>query len=109
MTSGGPALGTNPLLLGALLALAALVTLPIAGIAVVAYRRRRNRSYLLVALALFALVGRIGVAAGTVVGVVPDAAHHLVEHGLDVTIAALLVGAVVTARSIDPRSTGDRE
>lgn len=107
--SGGHALGGDPVLLGIVLALAATVTLPIAGVAAVAYLRRRTPSYLLVALALFALVARIAVAAGTLLGVVPDAVHHLAEHGLDVTIAALLVGAVVLARAIDARPAGERE
>lgn len=102
-------IGSDPLILGTLLALAALVTLPIAGTAAIAYHRRRDRSYLFVALALFGLVARIAVAAGTIVGVVPDASHHLVEHALDVTIASLLVGAVLSARSIDPRTAGERE
>jgi len=109
MDPGGGTTGTDPTLLGFVLVLAVLVTLPIAGVAAVAYVRRRNTSYLLVTLALFALVARIGVAAGTVFGIVPDAVHHLAEHGLDVTIAALLVGAVVAARDIDQRPTGEQK
>lgn len=109
MSPGHAALGSGDLLLGAVLALAALVTVPVAAIAWRAYRRRRATSYLLVALALFAFVARIAVAAGTVLGVVPDALHHLAEHGLDVTIAALVVGAVVAARGIDGRPSGDSE
>lgn len=109
MDPGGTAAGTDPALLGGLLVLAAVVTLPIAAIAFAAYRRRRSTSYLLVALALLALVARIGVAGATVLGVVPDTFHHLAEHSLDVTIAALLVGAVVAARGIDNRTQGNRE
>lgn len=109
MDPGGVATGPDPTLLGLVLVLAALVTLPIAGVAAVAYLRRRATSYLLVALALFALVARIGVAAGTVFGIVPDTLHHLAEHGLDVTIAALLVGAVLAARGIDHRPTGEQK
>ncbi len=107
MTSGG-ATG-DPLLIGVLLVAAALVTVPVAGIAIVAYLRRRAWSYLFVSLALLALVARIGIAAGTVFGVVPESAHHVAEHGLDVTIAALVVGAVVAARGIDNPPTGERE
>lgn len=107
--SGGHAPLGEPVLLVSILATAALVTLPLAGTAAVAYYRRRSRTYLLVALALFALVARIGVAAGTVAGIVPQGVHHLAEHGLDVTIAALLVGAVILARGIDHRPSSDRE
>lgn len=97
--------GLDPL--GVLLVLAALATLPIAAIALGAYWRRRTTSYLLVALALVALSTRIVVAAGTVLGVVPHDLHHLVEHGLDVTIAALIVGAVIAARGIENRPPED--
>jgi nucleoside permease NupC len=108
MTPGHAAFSAD-WLLGVILLLAAVVTLPIAGIAARVYLQRRSTSYLLVALALFALVARIGIAAGTVLGVVPDALHHLVEHGLDVMIAALVVGATVAARRIEPRHAGDGE
>ena len=107
MTSGG-ATG-DPVLIGVLLVAAALVTVPVAGIAIVAYLRRRAWSYLFVSLALLALVARIGIAAGTVFGVVPEPVHHVAEHGLDVTIAALVVGAVLAARGIENPPTGERE
>ena len=99
----------DSLLIGVLLVAAALVTVPVAGIALVAYLRRRAWSYLFVSLALLALVARIAIAAGTVFGVVPEHLHHVAEHGLDVTIAALVVGAVVAARGIENQPAGERE
>lgn len=109
MTGGGAGIFEDPVLLGAVLALAAIVTLPIAIAAGVAYHRRRETSYLLVALALLALVARIAVAAGTLLGVVPDNLHHVAEHGLDVTIAALLIAAILFARGIDATPDGEHE
>lgn len=107
MTTGVAA--GDSLLIGILLVAAALVTVPIAGIAILAYLRRRATSYLFVALALLALVARIVVAAGTVFGLVPERVHHVAEHGLDITIAALVVGAVVAARGIENQPTGEHE
>lgn len=106
--SPGVAAGDS-LLIGVLLVIAALVTVPIAAIAIMAYLRRRATSYLFVALALLALVARIVVAAGTVFGVVPEHLHHVAEHGLDITIAALVVAAVVAARGLENQPAGERE
>lgn len=108
MDPTAPAAGGSPVL-GAILLLAAILTLPIAGIAVLAYLRRRATSYLFVALALLALVARIVVAAGTVFGVVTEHVHHVAEHGLDITIAALVVAAVVAARGIENPAAGEHE
>lgn len=59
-----------------------------------AYARRRHLRYLLITLALGALVARSIFGLGTVFGYVPMPVHHLVEHGLDLTIAVLVLYAV---------------
>lgn len=105
--SPGAAFGDT--LIGVLLVVAAIVTIPVAAIAITAYLRRRATSYLLISLALVALVARIAVAAGSIYGVVPDSLHHAAEHGLDITIAGLVVGAVVAARGIENPAAGERE
>lgn len=53
-------------------------------------------------LALAALLARTLVAAGAEAGVLSTAVHHLAEHGLDVVMAALVVGAVVYVRTAEP-------
>ncbi|SHG98645.1 DUF7471 family protein [Halobaculum gomorrense] len=70
------------------------------GLGLAAFFRRRSRSYLLVALALGALVARAGVAAASAVGVVGPDAHHFGEHVLDVVMAGLVVAAVYYARDV---------
>jgi len=76
------------------------------GAALAVFLRRRSRSYLLVALALAALLARTGVAAASLAGAVPLDSHHLVEHSLDVAMAALVVAAVYYARSAGRAPTG---
>lgn len=63
-------------------------------ISVIAYRRRRTPQYLLIMTALYALVLQSLIGAGTVFGVVPMIAHHLIEHTLDFLIAVLILYAV---------------
>jgi len=72
------------------------------GLGVAAFVRRQSRSYLLVALALAALFARSAVAALSVAGAIDLQAHHLLEHALDVVLAALVVAAVYHARSVRP-------
>jgi hypothetical protein len=64
-----------------------------------AFHRRRSASYLLVALALGALLARTAVAACAAVGLVDATTHHLGEHLLDVAMAGLVIAAVYVARS----------
>jgi hypothetical protein len=90
--------GFDPLLLGVLL-LAGIGTSLVAGLALAAFLRRRSRPYLLVALAVLALVARTAVAAVALSGGLPAETHHLLEHGLDVVMVALVVAAVYTART----------
>ncbi len=102
-----PAVRYSPLLLG-LLAFAALGTTVLFWLGTVAYRRRRSTPYLLVVLALSALVVRTIVGLGTVLGIVPMGVHHLVEHGLDVLIAVVLLAAVYQGGSVRrPRDEPD--
>lgn len=94
------------LALSATIALAALGSLAVFALSVVAFRRRRSLPYLLVALAFAALSARAAVGALTVGGHLSPGAHHLAEHGLDVAMVGLLVGAVYYARSVERATEG---
>lgn len=82
--------------------LALLTVVAIAGIgtgilflvSLVAYRRRQSSQYLLISVAVGALLARSVVGAGTVLGYVPMPVHHFVEHSLDFAIAAIVLYAV---------------
>ncbi|MEF8778994.1 MAG: hypothetical protein V5A36_08785 [Natronomonas sp.] len=63
-------------------------------VSVVAYRRRQNRRYALITVAVAALFFRSIVGLGTVLGIVPMVIHHLLAHGFDFAIAALILSAV---------------
>lgn len=89
----------------AVLTAAGLVTAALVGLALATLVRRRSRSYLLVALALLALFARTVVAIASMTGMIGDATHHLLEHGLDLTMASLVIGAVYYARSIERGQT----
>ncbi|AFZ73435.1 DUF7471 family protein [Natronobacterium gregoryi] len=82
-----------PILL-AVIVLAVLGTTILFLCGVVAYSRRRSLRYLLITIVLGLLVGRSFVGLGTAFGVVPMTIHHLVEHGVDLTIAVLILYAV---------------
>lgn len=94
--------------LAAVLLLAGVGSLVVAALAVGALARRRSRSYLLVALALVTLAARTAVAAATMAGMVETSAHHLLEHGLDVAMAALVIAAVYYARRTERAVRGDQ-
>lgn len=83
------------------LALATLGTLALFCLALVGYRRRRTGVYLLVTVAIGLLVVRSLVGIGTALGLVPMAVHHLVEHGADVLVAALVLTALVRMGPVD--------
>jgi hypothetical protein len=85
--------GYTPVLAGVLV-LATLGTVALLGLSIIAYHRRGTRSYLLVSVVLALLSGRTLVGLGTVFGVVPMVAHHLVAHTIDLLTAALLLYAV---------------
>jgi len=82
------------------LTLAAALSAVLLGLAVAAFQRRRSTPYLLVVAALAALVGQPIAGGLNAAGVLGDESHHLLEHGLDVTLAALVVGAVWHARDL---------
>ena len=94
-----PEVRDSPLLL-TILVLAGIGTTVLFLLGVVAYRRRRTTPYLLITLALGALVVRTVVGLGTVFEVVPMGLHHLVEHGLDFVIAVLLLLAISRSGSV---------
>ena len=94
--------GGFSLALVVVLLLAGLGTSLVAGLALAAFLRRRSRPYLLVALAVLALVARTAVAGLALQGGLPTDTHHLLEHGLDVVMVALVVAAVYTARTATP-------
>lgn len=61
--------------------------------------QRGSRSYLLVVLALAALVARTVVSGLAMFGPLGPGVHHFAEHALDAMLATFLLGAVYYARS----------
>ena len=94
-----PAASTSALTV--VLTLGALGSVAVLVLALAAFRRRRSLPYLLVALAVAALATRAVVGALTMGGYLGSATHHVVEHGLDVAVVALVVGAVYYARTVE--------
>jgi hypothetical protein len=66
---------------------------------VAALSRRTSRSYLLVVLALGALVARTLVSALAIFGPLDLALDHFVEHARDSLVATFLFGAIYYART----------
>lgn len=81
--------------------LAGLGSAVVAALGIAAYAQRRSGSYLLIALALSALLARSAVAVLTIGGIMPFATHHTVEHALDFVLVALVVAAVYYARQVE--------
>jgi hypothetical protein len=88
------------------LGVAALASAVLTGAALAAFLRRRSRPYLLVALALGALLARTAVAGASLSGWLAGDVHHVLEHGLDVVMASLVIAAVYYARSVAATPTG---
>lgn len=84
----------------AVVAVATLGSAVLTGLALAAFVRRRSRSFLLVALAVATLLTRSAVGALSLAGGLSLGTHHLLEHGLDAVMAALVVAAVYYARSV---------
>jgi hypothetical protein len=105
LTPLGAGHGGTDLAFVALLALAGVGSALLVGLALAALLRRRSRSYLLVTLALGTLLARTGVAVLSLTGTLAEGSHHLLEHGLDAVMAALVVAAVYDARRV--RRTAD--
>jgi len=81
----------------ALLVVIGLATLGTAALFLVATAgalRRKSRPYLLLTVAIGLLVVRSVVGIGTVFGAVPMPVHHLAGHGVDLSIALLVLAAV---------------
>ncbi|MFC7154024.1 hypothetical protein ACFQPA_00960 [Halomarina halobia] len=91
----------------AVLTLATLGSAALFGLGVAAFLRRQSRSYLLVALALAALLSRSVVAGFAITGHVSASEHHLLEHALDAVMVGLVVGAVYHARTVARRFDHD--
>jgi hypothetical protein len=70
-----------------------------------AYLRRRSRSYLLVTLALSTLLVRSATGLLSVADIYPATAFETLDHGLDIVMVSLLLGAVYYARRIDSSYT----
>lgn len=92
--------GPDSLWFVAVLGIAGLGAAALLGLALAAYLRRQSRSYFLIAAALVALLARSVVAGLNVAGVVSLETHHLLEHGLDIVMVALVVAAVYYARTV---------
>lgn len=71
--------------------------------------RRRSRRYVLVTVAVGALFVRSVVGIGTVSGVVPMIYHHVMEHSLDFTIAAMVLYAAYLSKPARDVSVGSDE
>lgn len=104
LTAEWVAIGYAPYLFVGLI-LAGIGTMLLFCLGLTAYHRRQSREHLLLTLALGALVIRTIVGWGTVLGVVPMVAHHLLEHGLDFLIAVLVLYTVYRSRSNHPTTT----
>lgn len=93
--------GTSLLLTLVLLA-AGLGAAAVVGIALAALARRRTVPYLLVALAVGAILLRTVVGGLSMQGALGTGTHHLAEHVLDVLMVGLVIAAVLLARGGAP-------
>ncbi len=74
---------------------------------VAALGQRGSRSYLLVVLALVALLARTVVSGLAMFGPLGPELHHFAEHALDAMLATFLLGAIYYARTTEPVAPGD--
>jgi hypothetical protein len=93
-----PAVGSIALLV--FVAVAALGAALLSGVAFAAFVRRRSRPYLLLVAAFGAILGQSVVAAVSMAGLLSPTTHHLLEHGMDVVLVALVVAAVYYTRTV---------
>ncbi|MBX0293513.1 DUF7471 family protein [Haloarcula nitratireducens] len=91
------------------LAVSAVATAALCILGLSVYRRRGSRAYLLLALALVALVARPLVAGLAMLGTISPATHHTLEHGADAVVVALVFGAVYYARSVEKRLDSEED
>ena len=73
------------------------------GLSLAAFLERGSRPYLLIVLALAALLARSVVAGLSLAGLLDGTQHHLLEHALDVAMGAFVIAAVYYARRVDRR------
>lgn len=92
--------GRDSLVLLGALTLAAIGTALLLGLALAAFVRRRSQPYLLIVTAVVALFGRSMIGGLMVVGMIRPDLHHLLEHGLDVVLVALVIAAIYYARTV---------
>jgi hypothetical protein len=92
--------GSQSLRLLVVITLAAAGTAALLGLAIGAFIQRQSRPYLLVVGAFTALFGRSIVPGFTMMGWFSSAEHHLLEHGLDVLLIALVIAAVYHSRTV---------
>lgn len=104
----GVHLGDAHLDFTAVLVVSAVATATLCALGASAYRQRRSRAYLLILLALTALVARPLLGGLAMTGVVSPTAHHTLEHGSDAVIGLLVVAAAYYARSVEPTTGGER-
>lgn len=113
--STGALLGIDDPVVAIVVVLSALATLPLAVFGLLAYRRRRSRSYGFVAMAFLLFLLKSVLGAISIAGSVDVSIHHLLEHGFDFGIATLLLGAIYSSRSKDqldvfsPDESNDRD
>lgn len=89
--------------------LAVLGTMVLFLVGLCGYLQRRKSTYLVLTIVLGALVARSVVGMGTVLGLVPMTAHHLIEHGFDVLIAALLLSLIFRHGTVGENATETSE
>ncbi|MFQ3319821.1 MAG: hypothetical protein ACI8UR_001214 [Natronomonas sp.] len=94
-------------LLGLLLLFGSLGAAGILGVALAAFVQRRSWPYLLVALAVATLFARAAIGVGYMGGWLVPQQHHLLEHGLDVTMSALVIAAVLSANTLSKPIGGE--
>lgn len=78
------------------------------GLAFAAFLRRQSRPYLFVVMAIGTLLAQSVVAGLSVLGTLESNVHHLLEHGLDVALVALVIGAIYYARTVSQETGFDR-
>lgn len=96
---------TDVLPLALVLVVAGLGAAVLVAISGLALYRRRSLSYVLVTLAIGALLLRSLLGTVTLGGLLADPTHHVLEHVVDVVVVGLLFAAVYAARRVDPSPT----
>ncbi|KAA9400046.1 hypothetical protein Har1130_10315 [Haloarcula sp. CBA1130] len=99
----GGDLGAGNWDIAAVVVLSAVAGAVLCGLALVAYRQRGTRAYLLIVLALTALFARPLIALLSGFAVVSEPTHHFIEHALDTLFVVLVLGAVYYARTVEKR------